>query len=308
MTKKSTKIVFFGNERLATGVTTGVWTLKELLAAGYDVVAVVSHNESTTSRKQRQLEIAEVAKEHNIPLLLPSKPSDILGQLIDFKADIGVLVAYGKIIPQSVIDIFPHGIINIHPSALPKHRGPTPLESVILTGEKTTAVSIMQLAKEMDAGPVFAQYSPIPSFNVTKQALADAQLTFGAQLLVEKLPAILDGSLQPTPQDQAQATYDQLIEKKDGIIDWQKSADVIAREVRAYAGWPKSRTTLGGTDVVITESSTLDTLGAPGAVTTEGGSLFVACKRGTLKIERLTPAGKSEMTAQAFLAGYGSNL
>jgi methionyl-tRNA formyltransferase len=307
MTKKSAKIVFFGNERLATGVTTGNWTLKELLIAGYEVVAVVSHNESTNSRKQRELEIAKVAGDNNIPVLLPAKPLDIIDELRAFKADIGILVAYGKIVPQSVIDIFPCGIINIHPSALPKHRGPIPLEAVILAGERTTAISIMQLVKEMDAGPVYAQAS-ISSFKITKQELADASLTVGGMLLVEKLPAILDGSLKPIAQDDAQATYDKLIEKKDGLIDWQKSAQDIDREIRAYAGWPKSQTTLGGVEVVITQASALDAIGAPGLITIKGGSILVACKWGTLKIEKLTPAGKSEMTAQAFLAGYGKLL
>ena len=158
MTNIPAKVIFFGNERLATGVTTTAPTLRALIAAGYELVAVVSHYEQANSRTSRDLEIAAVAKEQNIPLLLPNKPSEIFEQLKSFNADVGVLVAYGKIIPQSIIDIFHKGIINIHPSALPMHRGPTPVESVMLNGESFTAVSVMQLVSAMDAGPHAEKY------------------------------------------------------------------------------------------------------------------------------------------------------
>jgi methionyl-tRNA formyltransferase len=154
----SAKIVFFGNERLATGVTTTAPTLQALIDAGYEVCAlVVAQNQSGASRKARKLEVAEIAEQHGIPVLVPAKLDDIAGQLKDYGAEIGILVAFGKIVPQAILDIFPHGIINIHPSLLPKHRGSTPIESAILFGENETGVSLMQLVQKMDAGPVYAQ-------------------------------------------------------------------------------------------------------------------------------------------------------
>ncbi|MEO8785270.1 MAG: methionyl-tRNA formyltransferase [Candidatus Saccharimonadales bacterium] len=303
MTKTSKKIVFFGNERLATGVQTDAPTLQALIAAGYHVAAVVSNFEVGQSRKARQLEIAEIAKANHIPLLLPANPAEIKPQLQALKADVGVLVAYGKIVPQSVIDIFPQGIINIHPSLLPKHRGPTPLESVILDGSQQTGVSIMALSSQMDAGPIYAQQTVMVGWQETKQQLADNLLNKGGQMLLAVLPAILEGKAQAGPQDEAQASYDSLIVKADGIIDWHKPAVQLEREVRAYTGWPRSRTTLLGTEVIITQAQVSDQALGSGQVKTDNQQLVVGCGVRSLVIDKLQPAGKTEMTAQAFLAG-----
>ena len=305
-------IIFFGNERLATGVTTEVTTLKALLDAGYHVAAAVSHNEATSSRKQRMLEIAEVATSHNIPVHLPAKPADILDQLAAYKADIGVLVAYGKIVPQEVIDLFPHGIINIHPSLLPRHRGSTPLESVILSGEKETGVSVMGLAQAMDAGPVYAQETVPLTGNETNQALADELLTVGSKLILQVLPDALAGTAQPTPQDDSAATYDELIEKQDGQLDFSKPAQQLEREVRAYFGWPQSRTTIGNKEVIITQAHVVPASSIqnpeslpnePGTIWQDGKQLGFYTTEGILAIDTLKPAGKGEMSAAAFLAG-----
>lgn len=305
MTKTSKTIVFFGNERLATGVHTTAETLRALIAAGYTVAAVVSNYEPGQSRNARALEIETVAKEHNIPLLLPEKPKDILEQLQEYNAEAGVLVAYGRIVPQSVIDVFPKGIVNIHPSLLPLHRGPTPIESVILEGAARTGVSIMALSKEMDAGGVYAQSEFPLTGTESKQQLADALLEVGKSMLFEVLPGILEGTVVALPQDDSRATYDRLITKEDGVIDWRKPARQLEREVRAYADWPKSRTVLAKRDVVITQASVSEApLAAPGTVTTEGNTLLVACAEEALRIEKLKPAGKQEMTAEGFLAGY----
>jgi methionyl-tRNA formyltransferase len=305
MTNTSKTVIFFGNERLATGVSTVAPTLSTLLSAGYNVAAVVSHNEAATSRKQRALEISEIAENHNIPVLLPNNPATIIEQLKSYKADIGVLVAYGKIIPQSVIDIFPHGIINVHPSLLPLHRGSIPIESVLLEGAEETGVSIMKLVKEMDAGPVYAQtkFNLQSSPVISKQKLADTLLNIGADLTIKHLPKILAGFETPVQQDETLATYDNLITKDDGIINWQLSASEIERQVRAYLNWPKSKTTLGDKSVTVTSVSVLDLDGEPGDTLVQNGELVVFCKQGAIRIERLIPAGKSEMTASAFLLG-----
>jgi methionyl-tRNA formyltransferase len=306
MTKTSKTVIFFGNERLATGVTTSAPTLRALVAAGYQVAAVVSNHEAARSRRPRPLEIQAVAEELQIPLLLPDQPSDILDQLKGYQAEVGILVAYGKIVPQSVIDVFPAGIVNIHPSLLPRHRGPTPLESVILDGSQHSGVSIMNLSAKMDAGPVYSQTSVELSGQASKQQLADRFLEVGGQMLLEVLPSILNGQLQPTEQDDSQASYDRLITKADGLIDWHKSAVQLEREVRAFAGWPGSRTVLGGLDVTITAAQVVERQLKPGQVLVDNKQLLVGTDQNSLAIMRLTPAGKKDMDVAAFLAGNRS--
>ena len=298
------RLIFFGNERLATGVSTDVPVLRALIDQGYDIAAVVSHNEMTRSRKQRVLEVAEVAAEAGIPLLLPHKLSDIKAELAAFGADAGVLVAFGKIVPQSIIDLFPKGIINIHPSALPLHRGPTPLESVILDGSTSTAVSLMALAAAMDAGPVYAQNTVKLSGIETKQELADKLITVGRDIVIEHLPSILDGGLAGTPQDDTNATYDQLIGPHDGMFKPELSAEQNVRMVRAYAGWPRSKAVVGGYDVIITNAHAIDGTGNAGELWIKDKELGIYTANGIFVIDSLIPAGKREMNGRDFLLGY----
>lgn len=311
MEKKSKTIVFFGNERLATGVTTSAPTLRSLISTGYTVAGIVSNYAESHSRNLRTLEVADIAKQENIPLWLPRKALDIITELRSLNADVGILAAYGKIIPQEIIDIFPYGIINIHPSLLPLHRGSTPIESVILEGSTETGVSVMKLVKEMDAGPVYIQEKfKIPE-GITKQLLAYRLLQVGGELIMKTLPGILEGSIIPTPQRDDQATYDSLIKKEDGYITWNtKSAIQIEREVRAYAIWPKSRATIANKGVVITGSKVLkqDYSDTPGKASIQTGRLVIQCKENALEIEKLIPDGKKEMSGQAFLAGYRNLL
>lgn len=304
MKKTSNKIVFFGNERLATGVITQAPTLRALINAGYTIAAVVSNYEKGRSRNARELEIATVAEQHNIPLLLPAHPREITEQLKNYGASIGVLVAYGKLVPESIINIFPKGIVNIHPSLLPELRGPTPIEQVILDGAVKTGVSIMQLVKEMDAGPVFAQSELRLKGNETKQDLADKLLSIGSSMLIEVLPGIVDGSLVGKPQDESRATYDALITKQDGQVAWDKPAIQLEREIRAFQGWPKSKTSLGDKDITIIEASVVKDQGTPGKTVAQGKKLIVYTGKDALSISRLKPAGKQEMTSEAFIAGH----
>ncbi|MBW3538432.1 methionyl-tRNA formyltransferase [Candidatus Parcubacteria bacterium] len=312
------RLVFFGNERLCTGLdTTSVATLKALVEAGYRIELVVASHHAARSRRQRPLEVEAVAKAHGIPVLVTTGAAEIKQRLVKLRPTAGVLVAYGKIVPPAIIDLFERGIINLHPSLLPRFRGPTPIEQAILDGVTKTGVSLMRLAAAMDAGPVFAQHEVALSGRETKAQLAEELLGAGAKLMIKYLPGILDGSLQPVPQDHAQATYTRLITKADGVIDWTMPADRIERQIRAYLGWPGSRTTLAGHDVTITAArvapprpgleNTKDVrpgLKEPGTVLrTDLKELAVACGQDTLVIERLKPAGKAEMTGQAFLAG-----
>jgi methionyl-tRNA formyltransferase len=294
---KSKKLVFFGNERLATGLkSTEAPTLKKLINHGYEVVALVSNFTAGRSRNARKLEIAEVAEQHNIPVMLPTHVGNIKNDIKELNADFGVLVAYGRIIPADIIDIFPHGIINIHPSLLPEYRGPTPIEQTILNGNKETGTSIMRLVNEMDAGPVYAQSVLRLAGNETKESLAKNLLDLGGQLLIDNLPAILDGSLHPGPQDNSKATYTKLLDKEDGKVSRNKPAEIIERQVRAFAGFPKSRVIIDGQDIIIIKARV--------AKDKNDGDLVLQCMPGFLEVQELiAPSGRS-ISGADFLRGY----
>lgn len=301
------KIIFFGNERIATGVTTDLPVLHMLEREGYEIAAIVASDAGTLSRKTRELEVETFAHEHQISLFKPSKLSEISDELAGFGADIGVLVAYGKMVPENIIELFPRGIVNIHPSALPKHRGSIPVEAVILDGSHQTAVSLMSLVKAMDAGPVYSQVSVTLSGKESKQELADTLLATAADELTSVLPTILDGTCKPTPQNHDDTSYDERINKNDGSIDLSKPAAQLEREIRAYLGWPGSRTTIADKDVVITAAHVSDTT----VNNVDKKTIFVANKQlclqtsdGVLVVDELKPAGKPTMSAAAFLAGH----
>ena len=305
----SKKIVFFGTEDFSLGALTA------LVDAGFDIAAVVTKPDSPQGRGQKLTppKVKTYALEHGMPVWQPGKLSEIADDIRALENPAGVLVSFGKIIPQSLIDLFSPGIINVHPSLLPLYRGPSPIETAIVNGDTETGVSIMLLSAKMDAGPVYAQ-QPFALENTEDADQLYAQLgLLGNELLVGNLAAILDGSLLPAPQDDSQATYCQLIKKSDGIIDWNKPAQRIEREIRAYKGWPQSRTTIGDVDVIITKAHAIPvTYHAPGHVEiiNEDGMqvLMIDCADGYLCIDRLKPLGKKEMPVQAFLAGYRHQL
>lgn len=296
----SKTLVFFGNERLVSGLkTTDAPVLRSLIQHGYTIAAVVSHHTAGQSRNNRELEVAEVARLHDIPVLLPNRPAEIHDVLLGMHADAAVLVAYGRIIPQSVIDIFPHGIINIHPSLLPRYRGPTPIESAIANGDKETGISIMQLSAGMDEGPVYGQVTIPLSGRETKFDLYQMMATRSAGMLIDILPSILSGTLQPQPQDDKQATYCRLLQKSDSQLNLQTLTAVDAeRVIRAHLGFPKSKLSLLGHSCVITRAHTSKT---------QKTSLDVQCQDGNyLSIDELIAPSGRRMDAAAFIRGYAS--
>lgn len=298
MKSMSIKIVFFGNERLVSGLsTTSAPVLTGLIQHGYNVQAVVSHHTESKSRNPRILEVADIAKKHNIPLLLPHRPSDIIDQLASFKADLAILVAYGRIIPQRVIDIFPKGIINLHPSLLPKYRGPTPIESAIENGDPTTGVSLMRLAAGMDTGPIYAQTLLTLKGNETKFDVYESLSRLGAKLLFDSLPSIINGSLRPYPQNESHATYSRLLSKQDSLLDpTYVTAQQAERRIRAHLGFPKTRITILKKPIIITKAHVNQDQKTP---------LDILCKDGMyLSVDELiAPSGK-QMDGSAFLRGY----
>lgn len=301
---KTSTIIFFGTEEFSAE------SLRALIANGFNIAAVVTKPDSKKGRGQKMISptVKVIAQKHDIPVWQPAKLRDITEDIKQLQPATGVLVSFGKIIPQSTIDLFTPGIINVHPSPLPKYRGPSPIESAILHGDSETGVSIMQLSAAMDAGPVYSFASHLLKGTETQPELYETLSKVGASELVRVLPQIISGELQPTPQDESAATYCQLIQKSDGTIDWNKPAEQIVREIRAYKGWPGSRTTLGEIDVIITSAGAVECIG----LSHEGVPLdhfTVPCGDGwCLSIESLKPVGKKEMPIQAFLAGYKDRL
>lgn len=298
MTKTSKTLLFFGNERLVSGLKkTNAPILQGLIDRGYTIKAVVSHHTDGQSRTSRSLEVAEIAKAHNIPVLLPNRPTDIKDQIARLGADAAILVAYGRIIPQSIIDLFPLGIINIHPSLLPAYRGPTPIESAVLNGDTKTGVSIMQLTAGMDTGPVYAQTEIALDDRQTKFDLYDVVIDKSAQLLFDVLPHILDGSLTPVPQNDANASYSQLLNKSDSRLDPTTLTAIEAdRQVRAYLGFPKTKLTLLGQECIITKTHVEANQKTP---------LDIKCRDGAfLSIDELIAPSGRRMNSSAFLNGY----
>ena len=293
---KPSELVFFGNERLATAAETDAPTLRALVKAGYEIKAVVSTHTEAVSRRKRVLEIVDVAHAYHIPVLLPRKVSEAADRLKHIGAEAAILVAYGQIIPQSIIDIFPKGIINIHPSLLPKLRGSTPVETAILNGLEETGVSLMKLTAEMDAGPVYAQKAMALTGGETKPELALKLLNEGSELLINNLDKILDGSLKPKPQDEGEATYSRLLSKNDGWLDFNEPAENIERKVRAFLGFPKTRTKIFDHDVVITKARL--------AATLSDGQLVINCQPGNLEILELTAPSGRTMSGADFILGY----
>ena len=295
----SPRVVFFGNERLVSGLQhTETPILRGLIEHEYNIVAIVVNDRDAMSRNARTLEVAELAKEHPIPVLSPAKLSDIEQELHDLQPDMAILAAYGRIIPQRIIDIFmPIGIINIHPSLLPHYRGSTPIESAILHGDTTTGVSIMQLTAGMDEGPIFVQQSVELSGYETKFELYERLSQLGSKMLLEALPHIISGQTRPIPQRTDGVTYTTPLMKSDGMIDPSTDTAVhIERKVRAYLGFPKSRVSYHGNDVIITSARVVEK--------PIDDALCVNCKQNsTLLVESLiAPSGKL-MSGDAYLRG-----
>lgn len=298
MKKTSKTLLFFGNERLSTGFEPkGSPTLQALLNAKYEIKAIIAHHTTTFSRTKRELEIENIANAHNIPIHLPEQPTDITEQLAAYHADAGILVAYGKIIPQSLIDLFPRGIINVHPSLLPLYRGPTPVEQAIRDGADKTGVSLMLLSSHMDEGPIFAQEELVLTGYETKISLTEQLLELGGKMLIKNLPAILSGSLTTKPQDDLKASYTPLLSKDDSWLDPAKTAQALEREIRAFFSWPKSRINLHGKNIIVSKARV--------ASEKLPGRLIVECAQNTLlEITELTaPSGKI-MSGSDFIRGY----
>ncbi len=238
------RVVFFGSSQHSLPALDALYA-DQL----YEIVAVVTQPDKPVGRKQiiTPTPVSVWAKEKNIEII-PAKSwkkiDEGLGEnnnvhhLKELKPDFGVLVYYGRILTQAVIDIFPQGIVNTHPSLLPKYRGATPGQMVIYNGETVSGVSIMLLEASQDTGPVLAQEKFDVAPNETPDTYYVKGFKIGTELLMKVLPDYLDGKLVPQPQDHTQATNTPLLSRDNGKIDWSQSAGQIERMVRAFAPWP----------------------------------------------------------------------
>ena len=283
-------------------------SLRALLEDGqFEIAAVVTQPDRPAGRKQKiqASPIKKVALENNLPLLQPAKVRNnpaLWDELRALSSDVIVVVAYGKILPQEVLDIPPKGIINVHASFLPKYRGASPIAASILNGDEETGVTIMKMDLEMDTGGVLAKSPPIViSPTDTTATLTEKLAEIGARILIESLPKYLNGEIIPTPQDNSRATYVKPIIKEDGLIDWRNDEEYIARQVRAYYPWPSAYTNYHSQLMKILSAESIPSIKNPrGIIAKIDGQLYI----GKLKISQLQLAGRKPMDGKAFLAGY----
>ncbi len=298
MTKTSKTLIFFGNGPV------GLASL-EALSINFEIEAVVTKPDPMSSRNPAL--VADFARKQGYNLHQPES-KQALDELIaskPFTSEVGVIVDYGIIVSQKVIDYFPKGIVNSHFSLLPEWRGADPITFALLSGQSLTGVSLMLINATLDTGKLLAQAEYNIDGDENILTLTENLVELSNKTLEEILPKYFADEIVPFDQDTSvEATYSRKLTKADGLIDWTKSAEEISREVRAFLGWPGSQANLGGKDVTITEVKLLGDSGKPSKPFTISKSQFgVYCGNGALEIFKLKPAGKSEMTAQAFLAG-----
>lgn len=287
------KIIYFGNEQLAQGVKTKTPIFDALLESGHEICALVLPD----ARVRKPFAVAKLAEKHGIPIHLVHRGADLLPIIEQYQPDLGVLAAFGKLVPDAAINAIPCGIINIHPSLLPLYRGTTPIETPLLNGDEETGVSVMRLVKEMDAGPILAQAKVKITPETTKQSLYNELSELGAKLIIDVLPGTLAKTGLETPQNHAEATFTAKLSKDLSELKFaEKAAQTLYNEVRAYAGFPKSKTVLLDVPCAITAAHVADT-----PVT----ELDQKCADGKyLIIDRILPENSKEMDAKSFLNGH----
>lgn len=224
-------------------------------------------------------------------------------------ADVGVVVAYGRILPRSVLDAPRLGCVNVHASLLPRWRGAAPIQWAIVHGDRETGVTLMQMDEGMDTGPILASASTPIEPREDAASLSHRLSNMGAELLRTELPHYVAGDLTARPQDDEAATMAPLLRKEHGRIDWDRPARAVYDQIRGMSPWPGAYTLLGGRRIKIHRAtpSTLDPEGAlPGQVTAlDPEGILVACARGTLELQELQESGRKRVDAQSFISGRG---
>lgn len=298
---KKYRTIFFGTPQFA------VPALESLIKDNrFDVVAVVTEPDQKSGRGKKIVfsPVKLTAMKYNITVLQPEKMQAISYKLKAKSFDAAVVCAYGQIIPKKILEITKYGFINIHPSLLPKYRGPSPIQTAILNGDRKTGVTIIKVDEKMDHGPILAQQGlefpnkyQISNDQISKLnylEISKILSKLGAELLIKILPGYLEGKIKPKAQDHKKATFTKLIRKEDGLINWNEPVEIIERRIRAYFPWPGTYTFLNKKRFKIIKAHL--------KTSTSGVEV------GKLVLDLVQLEGKKEMSWQEFCRGYRQNL
>jgi len=307
------RIVYLGTPAFA------VPSLEALIRSRHEVVAVVSQPDRPRGRGQQvqPTPTRQVANAHGIPVLQPLKIRDeeFLGRIRALAPDLGVVAAFGRILPDALLAIPRLGMINVHASILPKYRGAAPIQRAVVAGERETGVSIMRVVTELDAGPTFAMARLAIGPDETSGEVEARLAVLGAEALVPVVDALAAGVASETPQDAARATLAPKVTKAESEVDWAQPAQAVHDKVRGFQPWPLASTHLAGVRYVLRRTECVpgsDPAGRPATgfaeagtvVQADGDELVIACGEGTyLRILEIQPEGRRTMTAREFLAG-----
>lgn len=289
-------------------------SLEKLAGDGnFSVVAVVTQPDKPKGRelKLTPSPVKILAEKFNLPVLQPLKARDaqFIGELRELKPDLIVVVAYGQILPQTILDLPPHGCLNVHTSLLPKYRGAAPIQWAIADGEAETGVTIMKMDAGLDTGPILStRRTPILATDDSR-ILHDRLAQLGAEMLLETIPNYVAGKIQPQPQPATGSTYAAKIKKKDGQIDWNSSAQKIWNRLRAFTPWPGAFTFLPAEPksqlLKIWKAEPLEKSGGAGEIlAADKDGIVVGCGKNALRILELQREGGKRLTAEQFLIGH----
>lgn len=302
------KIVFMGTPDFAAGA------LRSLIAAGHEITAVVTQPDKAKGRSKELMPspVKVCAVEHGIPVMQPRriKTPEAMAELKTYPADVFIVAAFGQILSQEILDMPKFGSLNIHASLLPKYRGTSPIQRVILDGEEKTGVTIMQMDAGIDTGDMLYKKEIPIAPDDTYETLHDKLMNLGGEAIVEALELLEQGKLVPEKQDDSLSCYAPLIDKSMGQIDFSKDAAEIDRLIRGLTPWPSAYTSYKGKQlkiwkaVPVPSESTVDDESSAGEILkVEKDAVTVATGKGALKIYELQLEGKKRMTTHDFLLG-----
>lgn len=294
------KIVFMGTPDFAVPAL-------QLLIAHHHVTGVVTQPDRPAgrSRQPQPSPVKQTAIQHGIPVLQPEKirKPEAIAQLEQWQAEVYVVAAFGQILPQAVLDIPPHGSLNIHASLLPRWRGAAPIHAAIRAGDAESGITIMKMDAGLDTGPILTQRAVRLRPDETGQSLHDTLARLGGELLLETLPDYLSGIIQPQPQDDSQSTYAPMIKKEEGLIDWSQPAVMIERLVRAFTPWPGTYTYWNGQQLKILSGTAGSGQAEAGQVIEYGGRVGIGTGDGLYYPAYIQLSGRSALTLDEFLRG-----